>query len=76
MIIHYTRHARRRMRLYQIDREELTRRLQDIDLKILPLGENEGIRSKIGTSIRVILVKREDRIVVRTNFPLKKGKKR
>jgi hypothetical protein len=80
MDIHFTRHARNRIRLYRIDREQLLRILNSLDLKSLPASQSrtfffEGVRSTMGTPIKVIAVRRKDRIVIRTNYPIKKGKK-
>ena len=75
----FTRHAKQRIKLYRIDRVELIRKVEDINVKALPLLEKrafllEGIRSKIGTAIKVVLIKHKDKVVVWTNFPIGKGK--
>src|SRR5439155_8722646 len=58
----FTRHAEQRIKLYKIDSQELLRRLNALDLVALPQnGERtftfEGIRSRIGTPIKVVLIR-------------------
>ena len=36
----------------------------------------EGIRNKFGTPIRLAVIKEKDRLVVKTNFPIRKGKQK
>jgi hypothetical protein len=77
--ITFTRHAKNRIKLYRIDRVELIRKVETINVKALPLLEKrafllEGIRSKIGTAIKVVLIKKRDKILVWTNYPIGKGK--
>lgn len=62
---------------------ELIRKVENLDLKAIPLLQKqtflmEGIRSKLGTAIKVVVVKKKDRILVWTNFPTgkKKGKRK
>ena len=80
MTIRFSRHARQRLKLYRIYPERLLEAIKTLDLEKLPPSEPvpfmlEGIPSRIGTPIMVVLFKEEEAIVIRTNYPLRKGKK-
>jgi len=36
----------------------------------------EGIHNKFGTPIRLAVIKERDKLVVKTNFPIRKGKQK
>ena len=78
MGIIYSRHASQRVKLYQIDSEEIDHRLAEMDLDSLPLNEKrtfifEGVRSKAAKPIKVVLVKERSEIVIVTIYPVKRG---
>ncbi len=81
MKIFFHRHATQRLKLYKIDREHLIRSLMAVNLKDWPENQKrvltfEGIRNKFGTPIRLAVIKERDTLVVKTNFPIRKGKRK
>jgi hypothetical protein len=79
MKIVFSRHAAQRIKLYKIDQEQLECSLNALDLEELSEYQErtfvvEGVRSKKGTPIKVVVIREGGEIVIETNFPLRKGK--
>ena len=74
MIVKFSRHARRRAKLYNIPESEIKKILQTQDLSE---GQHEIIRDILGFKypIKIIVKVENDFMIVVTNYPLKKGKK-
>ena len=76
MIINFSRHAKRRAKLYNIPESTIEEILMDLDLQD---GEHELIRDipgfKYPIKIVVSVEVKSDIINVITNYPLKKGRK-
>ena len=74
MIIKFSRHAKRRAKLYNIP-EEVIRKL--LEAEDLDNGEHEFIKNisgfKFPIKLKVVVV--EDAATIITNYPLKKGKR-
>ncbi len=73
MIINFSRHAKRRARLYGISEATVKGILQTLTLED---GEHEIVRTISGFEfpIKVVALVKEERVMVITNYPLKKGK--
>ena len=76
MIIHFSRHAKRRAKLYNISESTIEEILIGIELHD---GENEIIRDisgfKYPIKIVVYVEVERDMMTVITHYPLKKGKR-
>ena len=74
MIIKFSRHARRRAKLYNIEESTVQEILSDVTFTD---GEHEVIRDVTGFRypIKIIISVENDVITVITNYPLKKGRK-
>lgn len=74
MIIKFSRHAKRRGKLYKIPEEAIKEILHDLSLED---GEHEIIRDISGFKfpIKVVAVVKKGIVSVITNYPLKKGRK-
>ena len=73
MQIHFSRHAKRRVRLYNIAESKIVDVLNDRELS---QGEHEIIEKIAGIEYMVKIVVRveDDIITVITSYPLKKGR--
>ncbi len=74
MIIKFSRHAKRRGKLYKIPEVTIKEILQDLSLED---GEHEIIKdlSEFKFPIKVVAVVKEGIVTIITNYPLKKGRK-
>ncbi len=74
MIIKFSRHAKRRAKLYKISQSTIEDILSTLDLAD---GEHEIIREVSGFQypLKVVMSVESDTITVITNYPLKKGRK-
>ena len=72
MIIKFSRHAKRRAKLYQIPESIIENILSDLDLSD---GEHDLIRTVSGFKypIKIVVSVETDIMTVITNYPLKKG---
>ena len=75
MQIRFSRHARRRARLYRISQATILDILRDI--KLSP-GKHEIEKKVKGFKypLKIVFSVKNDMITVITNYPLKKGRKR
>ena len=75
MEIKFSRHARRRARLYEISKTTITDILANMNLHA---GEHEIIKHVPGLQypVKMLVSVEEDLITVITNYPLKKGRKK
>ena len=73
MIIKFSRHAKRRSKLYDIPELTIEKILSDL---VLSNGEHELIKDLPGFKypIKIVISVEDDMITVITNYPLKKGK--
>lgn len=73
MIIKFSRHARRRSRLYKIPEDIVREILSDADFSD---GEHEVVKNVpgFGYPIKILVAVEDGTITVITNYPLKKGK--
>ncbi|MBF0200439.1 MAG: hypothetical protein HQK66_03830 [Desulfamplus sp.] len=73
MIINFSRHARRRAKLYKIPEDIIREILLDTDFSD---GEHEVIKNVTGFKypIKTVVAVEAGTITVITNYPLKKGK--
>jgi hypothetical protein len=73
MQIHFSRHAKRRARLYNIAESKIVDILND---KELSQGEHEIIEKITGIvySVKIVVRVEDDIITVITSYPLKKGR--
>lgn len=74
MIIKFSRHARRRARLYKIPEDIIREILSDTDFSE---GEHEVVKDVTGFRypIKTLVAVESGTITVITNYPLKKGKR-
>ncbi|MFH2043871.1 MAG: hypothetical protein ABIK92_01850 [Pseudomonadota bacterium] len=74
MIIHYSRHAKRRSKLYNIPESTIEEILIGLELHD---GEHELIKDVPGFKypIKIVVIVEGNIITVVTNYPLKKGRK-
>ena len=74
MIIKFSRHAKRRGKLYKIPEVKIEEILQSLRLED---GEHEITKDVLGFKfpIKVVAVVKEGIVTVITNYPLKKGRK-
>lgn len=74
MIINYSRHAKRRAKLYNISESTIENILNNLDL---PEGEHELIENIPGFKypIKIVVSVERNILTVITNYPLKKGRK-
>ncbi len=74
MIIKFSRHAKRRAKLYKIPENVIRKILEATDLDE---GEYELVKDISGFKfpIKIVVVVEEDVATVGTNYPLKKGRK-
>ena len=75
MIVEFSRHARRRAKLYRIPEAAARKKLDGTDLRE---GEHELIEDIYGFefSIKIVVAVEEDVATVITNYPLKKGRRK
>ena len=75
MVINFSRHAKRRAKLYDISELDIENFLSDLDLKE---GEHKLIEDFPGFKypITIVVSVENDIITVITNYPLKKGRKK
>ena len=73
MIIKFSRHARRRAKLYRIPQSTVERVLATMELAD---GEHELVRDISGFKypLKIVVAVENDIITVITNYPLKKGR--
>ncbi len=73
MIVKFSRHARRRAKLYNISESMVEIILEGLDLSD---GEHEIIRNISGFKypIKIVFAVENDIVTVITNYPLKKGR--
>ena len=73
MQIHFSRHAKRRARLYKIAESMIVELLNDRELS---QGEHEIIEKipGIGYPVKIVVSVEDDIITVITSYPLKKGR--
>ena len=74
MNIYYPRHARRRMKLYRIDREDVEAILSKLNADKAPIGERkefvaDDFVSKYGYPLKIAYVNEGNRVVLITVFP-------
>ncbi|MEK7280230.1 MAG: hypothetical protein AAB090_06245 [Nitrospirota bacterium] len=71
MKIRFSRHAKRRTKLYKIQESTITNILNSIDL---PQGEHEITKDVKGLTcpLKIVVYVEDDIITVITNYPLKK----
>ena len=74
MAVIFSRHAKRRIKLYNLSESKLSEILKDLDLDD---GEHELLRnvSGFGYPIKIVVAVESNKIVVITSYPLKKGRK-
>lgn len=75
MVIKFSRHAKRRAKLYGISETILTHILKTTDL---PRGEHEILKDVPGFKypLKIVVSCEDDLIIIITNYPLKKGRKK
>jgi hypothetical protein len=73
--IKFSRHAKRRAKLYRIPESAISNILQNMTLS---QGEHEIIKDVEGFKypLKIVVAVEGDRITVITNYPLKKGRKK
>ncbi len=73
MIIKFSRHARRRAKLYKISESSVEKIIKDLDLNE---GEHEVIKNVSGFRypLKIVVAVEGDIMTVITNYPLKKGR--
>jgi len=73
--IKFSRHAKRRLKLYKIRESTITDILKPMNLS---QGEQEIIKEVKGFKypLKIVITVENDIITVITNYPLKKGRKR
>lgn len=74
MNIKFSRHAKRRAKLYGIPESTVTDILASMNLH---QGEHEIIKKVIGIecSLKIVVSVKKDTVTVITNYPVKKGRK-
>ena len=74
MVVYFSRHAKRRAKLYDISESEIEKFVTNLDLKE---GEHELIADFPGFKypIKIIISVENNIVTVITNYPLKKGRK-
>ena len=74
MIIKFSRHAKRRAKLYNISEDIVINILENLELNE---GEHEIIRDVEGFKypLKIIVTVESDTATIVTNYPLKKGRK-
>jgi len=75
MIVKFSRHAKRRAKLYNISNSVVENILRNVNLEN---GEHEIIREVSGFKypIKIVVAVEKNTITVITNYPLKKGIKK
>lgn len=77
MVIRFSRHAKRRMALYEIDEREVSLAIEKGERQVLPDGKLCFI-SKIGDKykypLKVVAVEKPDSLTIVTAYPLKKAR--
>ncbi len=75
MIVRFSRHAKRRAKLYNIPESTIEKILMGLDL---PDGEHEVIKDVqgFGYPIKIVVSAEGNISTVITNYPLKKGRRR
>ena len=73
MIIKFSRHAKRRAKLYNISEDLVINILENVELSE---GEHEIIRDVEGFKypLKIVVKVENDSAIVVTNYPLKKGR--
>ncbi len=73
MIIEFSRHSKRRAKLYGISEATIRKILQSLNLND---GQHEIVKNISGFEfpIKVVAFVKEEHVMVITNYPLKKGK--
>ncbi len=73
VVVKFSRHAKRRAKLYKIPESTIEKIIMDSDLTD---GENKLIRNIFGLNypIKVVVSVENDIATVITNYPLKKGR--
>ena len=74
MIIRFSRHAKRRVKLYKISESKIRKILEKQDLKEGELIIIEDI-SGFNYPVKIVVKVESDTMIVITNYPLKKGRK-
>jgi hypothetical protein len=71
--INFSRHAKRRIKLYDIEEQEIIKIINNE--KHIKLGQNEIVRKISGHrySIKIVFDFEKDYIIVITAYPLKRG---
>ena len=75
MIVNFSRHAKRRAKLYELPESTIEKILADSDLSD---GEHELIRNVSGFKypIKIVVAVEKNIMTVITNYPLKRGRSR
>ncbi|GAN32503.1 MAG: DUF4258 domain-containing protein [Candidatus Brocadia sp. AMX2] len=74
MVIKFSRHAKRRAKLYKIPESKILKILEE---KELTQGTREIIENVEGFKypLKIVVAVKEDTMTIITNYPLKKGRK-
>lgn len=81
MKIVFSRHARRRLKLYRIEQQDIVNTIESSSKEQRSSVEqgfwiiDKSLTVKYAYPVKVVFVQEEERIVVVTAYPLKKGKK-
>ena len=77
--IHFSRHAKRRMQLYKISEENIITIIENHKIQhVIAQGRQEVISGSVyrhGYPVKVVFSNENDRILVVTAYPLKRGQK-
>jgi hypothetical protein len=78
MVIRFSRHAKRRMALYQINQIDIENSIkQSMKLEKLIFGKrefiDEGLKERYRLPVKIVMDIDKDSITVITAYPLKKG---
>lgn len=81
MEIKFSRHAKRRMQLYKIDEDDVRRTIESAKMsKGLRTGKHEEVnhdlKDKYGYPLKVVFLVENERVMVLTAYPLRRGKVR
>jgi hypothetical protein len=79
MEIIFSRHSKRRAKLYNIDLEDITEIIQSSDINETKEEQeieiiDDKFLQKYELSMKIVVKKEGDKIVVITNYPLKRGR--
>ena len=77
MNIRFSRHAKRRMALYDIDEREVFIVVEEGDKQVLPDGKLSftfKVNDKFRYPLKVVAVEKPDSLTIVTTYPLKKAR--